>query len=176
MKIIEQKKRGFTLIELLVVIAIIGMLSGIVLVSMGGARSKARDARRQTDLRQVSTAQEMVMGDEEKYMEITVGATGDITNTKVASASNTYLTPFPKDPTSTVATPVYYKGFSNTGALDCTDNALDTALRQWFCDYATMEKKSTTSGNTIYFASTHRGAKELDLAAAPTVTLTCTCF
>jgi prepilin-type N-terminal cleavage/methylation domain-containing protein/uncharacterized protein (TIGR02145 family) len=51
-----RKNRAFTLIELLVVIAIIGILAGIIVVSMSGATGAANDARRKTDINQLSKA------------------------------------------------------------------------------------------------------------------------
>lgn len=58
-----RNKKGFTLVELLVVIAIIGLLSTLAVVALGSARSKARDARRISDIKQVQTALELYFAD-----------------------------------------------------------------------------------------------------------------
>ncbi len=56
---IKARRRGFTLIELLVVIAIIGLLATMAVVAFGNAQQKARDAKRKSDLKQISKAIEL---------------------------------------------------------------------------------------------------------------------
>ncbi|MDD5639641.1 MAG: prepilin-type N-terminal cleavage/methylation domain-containing protein [Candidatus Pacebacteria bacterium] len=46
-------KKSFTLIELLVVIAIIGILAGILIISMSNATNSANDAKRKADINQI---------------------------------------------------------------------------------------------------------------------------
>lgn len=71
----KQKSRGFTLIELLVVIAIIGILSSVVLASLNSARSKARDARRIAEVKQLMTALELYYDANRRY-PISAGGCG----------------------------------------------------------------------------------------------------
>lgn len=52
----NSNKKGFTLIELLVVIAVIGVLSGVVLQSLGSARVKSRNTQRIANIDQIAKA------------------------------------------------------------------------------------------------------------------------
>jgi prepilin-type N-terminal cleavage/methylation domain-containing protein len=153
----SQKKEGFTLIELLVVIAIIGILAGMVLVSMGGARGKARDARRMADMRQMVSAQEMYYGANDQYLEYN-GTAALIPPTSIG----TYLSPVPLDPgggtvtTCLVAAPAYiYCTISNSG------------VPQQFCYYTRLEQDATNP----YVTSSHAGLFKKD--AKPTSLADC---
>ena len=138
------KKRGFTLIELLVVIAIIGILASIVLVSMGGARAKARDAKRQSDIRQVASAQEMYYGDQEAYYK---AETQD-----GIPAISPYLSALddPQAPTK------HYKWLDNNGTGDCTWGAATLSEGEYYCAYVTLEAPATTT----YMVVSQAGTKE----------------
>jgi len=118
----SSKEKGFTLIELLVVIAIIGILAGMVLVSMSGARSKARDARRLSDMRQLVSAQEMYYGEHDVYYS---------DDAYPASIGN-YLTATPNDPSGATQP---YLTVDNTDAADLDE----------FCYYAQLENANTTA-------------------------------
>ncbi len=134
-----KKHQGFTLIELLVVIAIIGILASIVLVSLGGARSKARDARRQSDIRQISLAMEMDYDDGQAYATSGV-LDADIDGTIDSGANvGTYLDPVPEDPQG--------------GGYSWIDNSTEV---QKYCAYATLETTPVT-----YFAASHKGTREV---------------
>ena len=69
----KSRNKGFTLIELLVVIAIIGVLASIVTSSLSSARAKARDARRESDIKSIQTALEMYYLDNGHYPALQAG-------------------------------------------------------------------------------------------------------
>lgn len=149
--VFSMRKRGFTLIELLVVIAIIGILSSTIVVSLGSARAKARDARRQSDIRQISLAMELDYSDEEKFSQFTPAEWGSIG--KLDREEGRYLDPTPVDPQG--------------GAYVWIDNspgATSGCSDQMFCVYTNLEEGQ-------YFAASEKGSREI--SSAPTA---CPCW
>jgi prepilin-type N-terminal cleavage/methylation domain-containing protein len=76
-----QNNKGFTLIELLVVIAIIGILSGLIIVSMGGAQNAAKDARIKSAMDQFRSTSEIYKLSSGSYGTTTVAGITDSTCT-----------------------------------------------------------------------------------------------
>ena len=101
-------KKGFTLIELLVVIAIIGLLSTLAVVALSSARTKARDSKRLSDLKQTQTALELYYTDQNQYpvaaVAVNLGA-GNFAclhsaGFAAAGCANPYMGLVPTDPSA----------------------------------------------------------------------------
>ncbi|MFZ2038372.1 MAG: prepilin-type N-terminal cleavage/methylation domain-containing protein [Minisyncoccia bacterium] len=55
----SNKNRGFTLIEMIVVVGIIGIITGVVFMSLDTARSQSRDKKRIGDVKSIQLALEI---------------------------------------------------------------------------------------------------------------------
>ena len=133
-------KKGFTLIELLIVIAIIGILAAALLVSLGGARQAARDARRIAVLRQVQAPHELYQSRCGFYpggVNCTAADPGNwgVLDT-VISGSGLGISRLPVDPT---AAKQYEYGVENTAG----------SLRQRYVLKATLDADNQALANDI---------------------------
>lgn len=116
----QNKSRGFTLIELLVVIAIIGLLAGIVLVSLGGTRNQARDARIIAEMGQIRTQAEVLNSNTGSYATLgcDLAAITGLCEDLSVQAGN-------------VATSTFV--FSVNGAVEYCAEVPLTGTNRWYC-------------------------------------------
>lgn len=113
-KIQNTKYSAFTLIELLVVISIIGVLVGLSVFGLQGARKASRDAVRKADLEQIRSGLGMYKADCNAYpsslnLSSPISLTGDGSSASCLS-SNTYISATPIDPV-----PGQYYKYSSSG-------------------------------------------------------------
>lgn len=120
MFISNKNKKGFTLIELLVVIAIIGVLSAVVLASLTGARSQARDSKRVSELKQIKYALELYYNTNFQYPTCLYVASGCTTTLQ----NSVFMKNVPKDP----LTGVNYSYAANGSGTSCSSYHLGASI------------------------------------------------
>ncbi|MCX6792876.1 MAG: prepilin-type N-terminal cleavage/methylation domain-containing protein [Candidatus Falkowbacteria bacterium] len=131
----HKNKKAFTLIELLVVIAIIGVLSTMAIIALSNARTKARDAKRVADIKQISTALELYYADNNSYPTIITPGNSLVS----PDGTKTYMGKIPNNPTP-----------MNDGNCSNTDYSYSTNINNSSFSVATCignDASSLTSGS-----------------------------
>lgn len=152
-------KKGFTLIELLVVIAIIGILSAIGLVSLNGAREKARDSQRKSDIGSFRSALALYFDDFNSYPTTSgkvdhgaSGATG-ATGGFAALIAGNYMPSLPNPPATvgTIQGTYYYavaSGNDHFLLYSQLEKPVTAGNHYVVTDQNAGESTSTTCGST----------------------------
>ena len=117
---------GFTLIELLVVVVIIGILATLATVALSNARSKARDAKRVSDVKQIQTALELYFSEEQSYpVSLPFGSPLIGPNSGTTFMAKVPTQTLPKDGSCTTASYDYVRinGSKNYAIYFCLGNS-----------------------------------------------------
>ena len=134
MKIRASLNRAFTLVELMVVIAIIVVMTGIILVSLQGAKSKSRDGQRISDLGQIQLALEQYFdrcGQYPKSANDTSGAMPLGAAYNGCPSGITFSNYLPQVPVAPDGKPyAYFVPYNITGTTNYSSFVLQTTLEK----------------------------------------------
>lgn len=147
---LKSKQSGFTIVELLIVIVVIGILATLVIVTFSGVQQKARDTKRETDVKALASQLEVYYANNGSYPALAqlqdntwitsnlkgldlagvVAPNGSGTNTITGATSTTTYNYTPTPSGCTTTGPTFCTGFTLTadreasGAADITKTNL----------------------------------------------------
>jgi general secretion pathway protein G len=136
---------AFTLIELLVVISIIGILATLVAANLNSARSRARDAERKSDVKNISTALRLFFNDNGVFPADSAIPWGSIWTND--DTSTVYMQSVPNDPLNKVDdsnSPKYVYSLGATGDTFTLSACLEN----------NSDGQGVPAGNTFSFTCT----------------------
>lgn len=154
----REASAGFTLIELLVVVSIIGILATTGTVSYSSARSKARDAKRVSDSRQLQTAIEIYFEVNSTYppdgrvgrQGVALGEPDTVVFSDAGFSSEqrgqVYMIMVPKNPTPYGA-PYVYRSL-NADGTDCNFAPCDAFELLFFLEKGSVDLKAGVNAVT----------------------------
>jgi prepilin-type N-terminal cleavage/methylation domain-containing protein len=150
---LKKRSQGFTIVELLIVIVVIGILALLVITTYSGIQAKARNAKRQSDIKALQTQLEAFFSQNGYYPSLTDMNSGSWLGTNMKSLDQNALT----DPSNTsqsktlVATPTaksYSYAVTNSSGSSCESD--DTTCAQYTL---TAEYEGTVNGSTTFSAT-----------------------
>ncbi len=126
------RHRGFTIVELLIVIVVIAILAAITIVAFNGVQQRARDAKRQSDVKTIAKALELYYTEKGAYPNATNytpgsttinsgwSTTADGSWSNLEAALQPYVSALPRSPGNSTSPAISggdsydYVGFSNS--------------------------------------------------------------
>lgn len=130
-------KKGFTLVELLVVVAIIIILTGVGLQYLGSVRSKSRDAKRFTVVKNIEQAVETYYQERCLQNNCTFPTTFSLTDLSVYIGS-------PEDPSTSTSHPNYSVAYDPVTNKYCIGAKMENA------NYTNTVSCDSGAGNALH--------------------------
>ena len=158
---LKKQSKGFTIVELLIVIVVIGILALLVITTYSGIQAKARNTKRQTDLKSLQTKLEAFYNDNGYYPNL-----ADMQSTTWLKSNmkgiDTTSTVDPSAPSSTTDSIVAATSATDNHAksyayfvTDASDNSCEGAGNDVNCAKYTIiaTYEGTVNGNSTFSLS-----------------------
>jgi len=150
---LKKRDKGFTIVELLIVIVVIGILALLVITTYSGIQAKARNAKRESDIKALQTQIEAFFSQKGYYPSLTDMNTATWLSANMASLDQNALID-PSNPTQskTLASAPVAKQYSYQ-VTDSNGNSCEAQDTNCAKYTLTATYEGTVNGSSTYSAS-----------------------